>query len=234
MGQYHVQPRGVGRQRHLSGAGGPAVRDLHVHRHFTERVVAERGGNSFVYRRSDGTAIEFTDAGYGGFGTDSNFCTGEGGQGSCNLLPTAMASPDGRSVSLNWQVAAKCWGELTYDSYPCTHEARLGSVSNSFGYEIRFAHTSENDGGSGGAPPAWFQRTQATFHNNNVSGSPAHGSVSYAYPSVNVTQVTDMAGRVWRIAGRLSRIDGIRVPGAFSRRTTIRYAASESVSSVAR
>ncbi len=142
------------------------------------------GGNSVVYRRADGTTIAFTDAGYGGWGTDSNFCTGASGQGSCDLLPTAIASPDGRSVELNWQVAAKCWGEITFESYPCTHGARLGSMSNSFGYEIRFAHASDNDGGSGGAPPAWFQRTSATLHNNNVSGSPAQESVSYAYPSV--------------------------------------------------
>jgi YD repeat-containing protein len=182
-------------------------------------------GNYFIYRRADGTTIEFTDGGNGGWGTDSNFCTGAFGQGSCTLLPTAITSPDGRSVVLNWDVAAKCseLEPITSETLPCTYVARLGSVSNSFGYEIRFTHASQNAGGSGGAPPAWFQRTSATFHNNNVSGSPAQGSVSYTYPSVNVMEVTDMAGRVWRIAGAFSSITGIRRPGAASDTTTISY-----------
>ena len=61
--------------------------------------------------------------------------------------------------------------------------------------------------------------------------STPQASVSYAYPSAGVIDVTDMAGRTWRFTIRPGV--GIRRPGASSETTTIGYSGAQ-VSSVTR
>ena len=48
--------------------------------------------NSYTYRTAEGATILFTAAGNGGSGTDSNFCTGWAGQGSCTRGHSACAN----------------------------------------------------------------------------------------------------------------------------------------------
>ena len=184
-------------------------------------------GNNYVYRQADGTAITFTDAGNGGWGSDSTFCTGDPGQGSCLLIPTEISRPDGTTVLLTWDVDAECWGEIDVDHLPCHYTPRLTKVSNSAGYEIRFSYASNTFGTS-----AWFQRTGAGFYNDAVSTSIAQASVSYSSPSTGVTQVTDIGGNVWRFTGSILGITGIRWPGAGSDTTTIAYSSGSIVSAV--
>ena len=184
-------------------------------------------GNNYVYRQADGTAITFTDAGNGGWGSDSTFCTGDPGQGSCMLIPTEISRPDGTTVLLTWDVDAECWGEIDVDHLPCHYTPRLTKVSNSAGYEIRFSYASNTFGTS-----AWFQRTGAGFYNDAVSTSVAQASVSYSSPSTGVTQVTDIGGNVWRFTGSILGVTGIRRPGAGSDTTTIAYSSGSTVSSV--
>ncbi|HEX6377211.1 MAG TPA: RHS repeat-associated core domain-containing protein [Allosphingosinicella sp.] len=187
-------------------------------------------GASFVYRTGDGTQVAFD--GTIGNGPNSTFCNGT--QTSCSLLPTSVASPDGKTIALHWDFWTYCWGIIEAENEPCSFWARLGSVSNSFGYEIRFAYASDGSAGDDQPPQSWYQRTGATFHNSNISGSPSQAGVAYSYPSTGVTQVTDTGGRVWRFAGDTAKVTSIRRPGASSDTTTISYATGNVVTSVTR
>ena len=186
------------------------------------------GGNSFIYRAADGSEIEFS--GTAGSGPNSPYCNGT--QTTCSLLPTSMTSPDGKTVNFAFDMWTYCWGLIEAENEPCTYFARLATVSNSLGYEIRFGYASGGEGGMSEPPQSWHQRTGATFHNNAVAGSPSQGGVAYSYPSTGVTQVTDQGGRVWRFAGSSNRITGIRRPGASSDTTTISYTTGNVVTSV--
>ncbi len=181
-------------------------------------------GGAYTYRMADGTTIEFSSMGHGTWGTDSNFCNGAVGQGSCSLLPVTISEPDGKTLTLGWDILSHCWGMIDAETLPCNYTPRLAGAANSFGYGIQFVYSSGPGGFSGGGPnppSGWFQRTGATFHNGAVSGNPSQGSVSYSYPSAGVTEVTDMGGRVWRFTGTGSLFTAIRRPGASSDTTTI-------------
>ncbi|MEA3014275.1 MAG: hypothetical protein QOD42_2820, partial [Sphingomonadales bacterium] len=182
--------------------------------------------NGYDYRTSDGTVIRFGDPAASA-GAVSNFCNGSPGQDYCTALPSSITSPDGKTLTLTWDIwRQRLAGDADGDGAPdFGYGARIASISNSFGYVIGFTYAS---GGSGsfivGPPPpaSWYQRTGATFHNTNVSGSPSQGSVSYSYPSTGVTEVTDMGGRVWRFTGgSLGNMTAIRRPGAGADTTSV-------------
>lgn len=172
--------------------------------------------------------IEFSDAGQGGWGTDSNLCTTDPAQGDCELVPVTITEPSGRGVAIAHNFWTECWGLIDAENLPCTFRPRIAGVTNGFGYSIAFGYEADSWTGNGAT---WFQRTGATFHNGAVSGNPAQGSVGYAYPSAGVTEVTDMGGRVWRFTGTAGAVTGIRRPGASSDTTTIAYSGGR-VSSV--
>src|SRR6218665_1007796 len=87
-------------------------------------------------------------------------------------------------------------------------------------------------GGGRGAPGSWSRRTSADFF-STAGGLTPQASVSYAYPSTGVTQVTDMGGNVWRFTGSASGVTGIRRPGAGSDTTSVSYSSGQ-VTSVTR
>ena len=177
-------------------------------------------GNSYDYRTADGTLINFGDPS-GSYTTISTFCNGSTGQTDCTLLPTSITSPDGKTVTLGWEVSQYCSGMVNgNENDPCSYWARLTSVSNSYGYSIRFSYVSSSAGG-GQPPSSWFQRSGATFHNGTVSGNPAQASVSYTYPTTGVTQVTDTGGLAWQFTGAGGSIHAIRRPGSLNDTTTI-------------
>jgi RHS repeat-associated protein len=182
--------------------------------------------NAYDYRTSDGTMITFGDPA-ASMGAVSNFCNGSPGQDYCSALPGSITSPDGKTVALTWDIwRQRLAGDADGDGAPdFGYQARIASISNSFGYEIRFTYASGGSGSFSVGPPApasWHQRTGATFHNTNVSGSPSQGSVSYSYPAAGVTEVTDMGGRVWRFTGdSLGRMTAIRRPGAGADTTSV-------------
>ena len=64
---------------------------------------------------------------------------------------------------------------------------------------------------SGSVPASFFQRTKAVFR-NSASGTTDLATVTYAYPSAGVVDVTDTAGRAWRVTSG-STYYGIRRPG---------------------
>ncbi|MBW3634620.1 MAG: RHS repeat protein, partial [Chloroflexi bacterium] len=173
------------------------------------------GPNRYDHRTADGTLTVFGNP-TGGTDTSSNFCTDTAIQSQCQMLPLSITTPDGKSVSILWDIWTDC-------SIQCTYSARISRISNSFGYSIDFSYASGGDSGSSGPPPTWFQRTGATF-NNNASSSLEFGSVSYTYPEAGVVEVTDMAGRTWRVSSDAQgRVTGLRRPGAASNTTTIAY-----------
>ncbi|HYJ83660.1 MAG TPA: RHS repeat domain-containing protein, partial [Allosphingosinicella sp.] len=230
----HEWDRITFQQLPLSGGTGYIVAAGGVQETFTGTGSLPTGsslsgsGSAFIYRQADGTQVMFD--GSIGSGPGSTYCNGT--QSSCFLLPTAVASPDGRTVELTWDFWTYCWGPIDSENEPCSFAARLASVSNSFGYEIRFAYSSGGSTGSAMPPSSWYQRTGASFYNNNVSTGTAQASVSYSYPSTGVTQVTDMGGRVWRFTGSANRVTGIRRPGASSDTTTIAFDTGNVVTSV--
>jgi YD repeat-containing protein len=85
-------------------------------------------------------------------------------------------------------------------------------VSNSFGYAIAFSYASNE--ATGIPPSSWYNRTGASLRNEAL-GNPVVGSVGYAAVSgTSAVDVTDLAGRVWRVNGTASSITSIRRPGA--------------------
>ncbi len=184
-------------------------------------------GNSYDYRSPDGTMIHFTDPSPG---SDSTYCDGTA-KPSCVLFPTTITSPDGKVVTIHYEYWTACattggggppYEEPGPDDPPpvtsCNNTARIASVTNSYGYEIRFTYASAAGPGSGAAPATFHQRTGAYFH-NNVAGSSALASVSYSYPSAGVTDITDQGGRVWRVTSGSTNY-AIRRPGASSNTTS--------------
>ena len=183
------------------------------------------GGSRFTYTMRDGTRIVFTDPSGNAHGGATNFCKGAG-QPSCTLLPTEIGSPDRKVVTLEWTLEQKCSNTFNPDgSLDCEYFSRLASVSNSFGYSLAFADTTDSAPSSG--PGAeWYRRTGARFYNNAVSAA-EQASVSYSYPGNGVTDVTDIAGRTWRVTGA-----SIRRPAATSDTTIVTTNGSGEVSSV--
>ncbi|WP_162806480.1 RHS repeat-associated core domain-containing protein [Sphingosinicella terrae] len=165
-------------------------------------------GSTYTYRAADGTTITLIPADYNCTPTASLACT---------WLPSAITSPNGKTVSLSWEQWVSCsWEEPDQ----CTVDAwRLGRVSNSFGYAIQFNYASGGEGGPNPPPSTWRRRTGATFH-NSAAGSGAQASVAYAYPASNITEVTDMGGRLWRFTQNSNGVS-IRRPGASSDTTLV-------------
>ena len=186
-------------------------------------------GNSYQYRAPDGTVIAFGDP--TGNGNATNFCDGTT-KPSCMLVPISIVSPDGKAVNINYEFWVLCIETAANSGPPyylpeegqpstidCQYTPRIASVTNSYGYEIRFAYASAASSGATTNPPATFhRRTGASFHNNNAGSSPL-ASVSYAYPSAGVTDVTDQGGRVWRVTSASTHY-AIRRPGAASDSTS--------------
>jgi YD repeat-containing protein len=172
-------------------------------------------GVNYFHQASDGTVTTFVRQ-------DPNCSPGP--SGFCMWIPTSITSPDGGSIDLTWDQWEVCNDLPIDEGYACVVDSiRLGNVSNSKGYSIFFTYAGGSTGSStnnmSGPGPTWFQRSRADFYNSAVSGS-SQGNVTYSYPSINVTDVTDMGGLTWRVTGG-SLVSGIRRPGASSDTTTI-------------
>jgi hypothetical protein len=152
-------------------------------------------GDSYDYRSPDGTTISFTDPSPGG---DAGFCGSSTGS-SCHLLPTSITSPDRKVVTIHYRFWSRCVAApppSMPDDEPqpdvCSHMPRIASVTNSFGFEVRFAYEAEPTDPSVTAV-SFQKRMGASFYNNQAGSSPQAG-VTYSYPSAGVTEITDTAG----------------------------------------
>ncbi|WEJ99948.1 MAG: hypothetical protein P0Y59_24140 [Candidatus Sphingomonas phytovorans] len=173
-------------------------------------------GSSYVYGDGNGTTITFGDPTPGADIT--NYCNGTV-QSSCILLPGLITSPNGKTVSLEYGFWTQCSRQQQPDDpISCSFAPRLERVSNSYGYSVVFSYASDGFGGTGGPPATFTQRTGAAFYNAQAGSAPL-ASVSYAYPTAGVTDVTDMGGRVWRVT-KTTTLNAIRRPGASSDTTS--------------
>ena len=164
----------------------------------------------YTYTAADSTRINFTDP-TGAYDYDvgtqvtSSFC-GPHATSDCELLPSQIISPAGSTVSFTWEVY-----QMSYFDGGISYSTRMTKVANSFGYSVTFDYLDNSIGGSGAPPPSdWFYRSAATFRNDAVS-SAVQGTVSFAYPTYGVVDVTDMAGATWRVTG-----NSIQRPGESS------------------
>jgi YD repeat-containing protein len=191
---------------------------------------------SYLYRMADGTAIAFDDPSGQDMGI-STFCNSEPGQTYCILLPSSISTPDGKSVSIAWDLWRSCLPPVGLDDpLNCATTPRIAEVSNNSGYRIAFTYASNGDGaGAGGSPPpnSWKQRTGASFYNDTLGGG-ALASTSYSYPATGIVDVTDTAGRSWRFTGDHQKITAIRRPGASTDTTSYGFSTGAQVSSVTR
>jgi len=158
-------------------------------------------GSSYVYQAADGTTVTFTNP-WGSDGTPNGFCFS--GSVNCTLVATSITSPDGMTVNLTYRF----WGVGTAFA-----AWRIMSIGNSFGYSIGFTYQNNTFAGSGAPPAGWFNRTAAKFFNNNVSTAVPQGTVSYAYPAADTTDITDMAGNVWELTSTSIKGPGQSSPG---------------------
>ncbi|HEX6375760.1 MAG TPA: RHS repeat domain-containing protein, partial [Allosphingosinicella sp.] len=192
-------------------------------------------GAEHHYRSADGTLIVFGDP-TGSWSPASTYCNGSAGQGGCTQLPLSIATPDGRSVGLDWEIWQSCEDEIIDPENPpdCSYWARIAQVSNGSGYRIAFTYASNGNSSQNGVPPpdSWQRRTSAALYNDLVSATSPQASLSYAYPSTSIVEVTDSGGRVWRFAGTGLGITAIRRPGAPSDTTSVSYGTGNVVSSV--
>lgn len=92
-------------------------------------------GGDYHYRVSDGTTIIFSVPVVQV--VDGSYCTGFS---SCTLLPSSITSPNGKTVTIEWDLWTSCEDRQSWeDPFICTHWGRVAGVSNSFGYRIAFS-----------------------------------------------------------------------------------------------
>ncbi|HKH43215.1 MAG TPA: hypothetical protein VKM72_00980, partial [Thermoanaerobaculia bacterium] len=184
-------------------------------------------GGSYQYTAPDGTVVAFTnnEPPDTGLGDTSNLCR-TGSTVNCFLVPTSITTPNGNVTTLEYGFWTHCFAQTPAgqpqspdDPVHCDFVPRLKKVTNSFGYAIAFTYANTQTGGGGNPPLNWYQRTIAQLFNNAVSTTVPQASVSYAYPSTGVTDVTDIGGRVWRITDNSTTL-AIRRPGAAANSTT--------------
>lgn len=199
-------------------------------------------GNGAVLTKVSASQYTYTDAGgavttYGpppGLTNAANngFCS-PGAETSCRLIATRTVRPNGHTTYYEWDVGENCtivgydrWGEPIYQ---CAQFWRQRALSNSFGYQVRFGFQQEANPVTGLPPAAWHNRTSAVLSNTAIGGSPTR-TVTYAYPSTGVTDVTTDGGRTWRFTRDSGlRLAGIRRPGSSTDDISITYAAPTSM-----
>jgi RHS repeat-associated protein len=192
------------------------------------------GGNhsDFTYTGRDGTVVIFGAPADDQDGA-SNLCSHVGAnQNGCTALATSVTKPNGATTSFTWDVPSLCSTNFNPDgSLDCAYAWRLSGVSNSAGYAAAFSFVSNTIALHSLPSGNWFKRGGVTLTNANVSG--ASSSIAYSYVSSTVTDVTDAAGRTWRLTNDTSnRITGVRAPASSSDDVTVAYGSGGTVTSV--
>jgi len=185
----------------------------------TRGATLSGGGASYQYHLADGTIVAFVN-GDPDYSSDSTNLCRDGSTDMCSLYPSSITSPDGGTITFDYEYWSHCFTQTPPgqprspdDPVHCDYVPRLKSVANSDGYKIVFGYSDARTGGLNNPPASWFQRSGASFFNNVYSTTTPQASVSYAYPASGVTDITDMAGNVWRVTNS-SALVAIRRPGA--------------------
>jgi RHS repeat-associated protein len=102
------------------------------------------------------------------------------------MVPDRITFPNTGKITFGWATANPT---LSFYDY------RIASVSNTWGYSIAFTYQTDTWVAPGGT---WHIKTRSDFYNTVVSPS-IQASVTYAFPFSGTTDMTDMAGNVWRL-----------------------------------
>ncbi|HZG44920.1 MAG TPA: hypothetical protein VEZ41_01450, partial [Allosphingosinicella sp.] len=184
-------------------------------------------GNQYLLTRADGTQVRFGRPLFA-VGASNTYCSGATDPAQqCRLVPLSITAPDGSQLNLSWEVMAvqaSGSGGLGFND-PVDHYHRLESVSNSYGYKAVFSYLPASQ-----PTNDWYTKASAELRNENAA-NPVIGTISYSSPTLTTTDVTDMAGRTWRITGGAD-ILGIRAPGQTSDSISVARGSNEQVTSV--
>lgn len=173
-------------------------------------------------------------------------------------LPVTVAQPNAQRFTLTWHTPEQCVLPTDEGGAPiispdegqivCTTTYRLTDVRSSAGYVLKIGYNSNQDASGqwfaqGAPPPGWFQRNNVKFYDlsqvecaaaamncNGVAGS--WPTVTYAYVSGGVLEVTNSHSGVWRVTISGLNVTAVRRPGATSDTSTIAYDGSNRVTSI--
>lgn len=171
---------------------------------------------TYVYRAMDGSEITFDNPATVTGGA-SNLCDAQNVT-NCFLLATQIAAPSGRTILLDWEVYGNCTNTFPVD---CTYFWRLKAVENNASYRADWTFVTNSVPPNTNPSPSWFERSSATLSNTAVS-SPSWPTISYAYPSSTVTNITTTNG-VFRLTKSGGNVTAVRRPGAGSDNLTVSY-----------
>lgn len=188
----------------------------------------DNNGSQMTYRALDGTVIEFNNT----EGVGGSLCSGDPSvDGNCFLLAYSISGRTGRTVNMEWDIHSVCPSEFPSDGSPliCSSTWRVNRVYNTSGYGIDFDYEQATAPYHDNPPPAWFNRTTATFR-NEVTGGPGR-VVSYSRPANGVLTLTTPGGKTWTISSN-GPVVGVRRPGSASDTTIIARDGAQKVSSI--
>lgn len=182
-------------------------------------LVKATDGQSYTYTSRNGMEINY--------GLPTTNCLTNA---ACKFRASSIKQPNGMTFNLDWNVTSYTRIDPRGNAR-VTNYYRLGSVSNTAGYAMNITYLSNSPATSGGVVPEWYQRSIIQFTNTKQS-TPSWPTITYSYPSSEVTQITDTAGAVWRFTQNTSgQLTAIKRPGSSTNSTTISYNAN-GVSSV--
>ncbi|HKC01752.1 MAG TPA: hypothetical protein VKC17_00430 [Sphingomicrobium sp.] len=178
------------------------------------------GGTSLAYTASDGTGYNYN----GAFDDGRPFAGPRCPSGGC-YIPISITKPNGRTFTLNWDFDAYFQNPLVY--------YRLAGVDSSANYNFSITYLTANPGQGSAPVPNWLKRTKVEFTNTLSPPSPLP-TVTYAYPSSAIIDITVPGARTWRLtAAAGGNLNGIRRPGSAVDNVTIGYSVgAPTVSSV--
>jgi len=185
-------------------------------------------GATYLYTSGSGTQINYATppiSANQSNGTEPAFATfcASNATDSCILQPTTITQPSGLTTALTWNGVIACGAN---PSRYCLATARLEAIQTNAGYKASIAYVSATPDAAavGLGTTNWSRRSSVTFSNMSAPAQ-AWPQVTYAYPSTNVTQVTDMAGRQWQFTTQGNanglQLVAIRRPGAASDTTVV-------------
>lgn len=191
-------------------------------------LLYDPGSGLYTYTTSTGVVAVFNDD-WAAFTTPYT--------ASAGLLET-ITSPDGEILTYAYRTDAMCANSGCTTTTPY---ARLGSVTNNLGYQLKYEY--QQNGTSFATRAAWLLVQRVTGLNrgvdwcdptaNSCTFSTTWPSIDYATVNSTTATATDEMGRqtIYRNDG-IGRITGIRLPGSSVDNVTVTYDANGLVTSV--
>jgi RHS repeat-associated protein len=178
---------------------------------------------TYLYTAPDGTKITFLQGddqvyfyrfkGVGCLLADANTCA----------IPTSMVKPNGMTFTYNWDFVDKCESMVDFECVAPVAYFRFRGVTSSANYSFTVNYVTDSPGNFSSPQTNWMIKTGVVF--TNLASTPSSlPTVSYAYPSSTVTDVTDTGGRTWRLTnGSGGHLSAVRRPGVSSDSTSVTY-----------